>query len=170
MDVNHKGFGANFLMELWFIGALALLLLAAAISDLRFRTISNGLNISIAAAAFPLWWLMGYELWPDVALQLAAAIGVFLLFVGLFALGAMGGGDVKMIGALCLWTPLALILPALTIMAIAGGLLSAAMLVRAKWTRESSKVQVPYGVAIAAAGFWVLYKHYLNHFSFNAFA
>lgn len=152
------------------VGALALLLLAAAISDLRSRTISNRLNISIAAAAIPMWWLMGYHIWPDITFQLAATIGVFLIFVGLFAIGAMGGGDVKMIAAICLWTPLPLILPALTIMALAGGLLSAWMLIRSKWLRESSQIQVPYGVAIAAAGFWVLYKQYLNHFSFNAFA
>src|SRR4051794_40695836 len=132
-------------MGLYITGALALLLLAAAISDLRSRTISNQLNLAIGSLAIPLWWLQNYSLWPDIAFQLTAAVGVFLIFVALFAVGAIGGGDVKMIAAMCLWIPVRLILPALTIMAIAGGLLSAAMLIRSKWARESSQIQVPYG-------------------------
>ena len=155
-------------MGLFIGGALALLLLAAAISDLRSRTISNMLNLAIGTLAIPLWWLQNFSLWPDVAFQLAAAVGVFLIFLALFAMGAMGGGDVKMIAAMCLWVPVSLILPALTIMAIAGGLLSAVMLIRWKWTRESAQIQVPYGVAIAAAGLWVLYEHYFNYLFGNA--
>ena len=41
-----------------------------------------------------------------------------------------GGGDVKMIGAVMLWVPLTLFLPTLTVMALAGGILSAAMLLK----------------------------------------
>jgi prepilin peptidase CpaA len=143
---------------------LAALMIAAAISDLRSRTISNGLNGVIALLAIPFWIATGLSAWPDMPIQLGAAFGVFLIFAGLFAIGAMGGGDVKMIGAVMLWIPLPLFLPTLTVMAIAGGLLSGAMLIHIKMRPSEKPVEVPYGVAIAAAGLWALHQHYLNQF------
>ena len=143
---------------------LGLLMIAAAISDVRSRTISNQLNAAMALLAIPFWIASGLALWPDVPIQFGAAFLVFLLFAGLFAIGAMGGGDVKMIGAVMLWIPLPLFLPMLTIMAIGGGLLSAAMLIHMKLRPSDKPVEVPYGVAIAAAGLWALHQHYLNQF------
>ena len=143
---------------------LAALMIAAAVSDLRSRTISNGLNAAMALLAVPFWFASGLAPWPDAALQFGAAFAVFLAFVGLFAVGAMGGGDVKMIGAVMLWVPLGLFLPTLTVMAIGGGILSAIMLVHMKIRPSEKPVEVPYGVAIAVAGLWALYQHYLNHF------
>ena len=143
---------------------LAALMVAAAVSDLRSRTISNGLNAAMALLAIPFWFASGLAPWPDAALQFGAAFAVFLVFVGLFALGAMGGGDVKMIGAVMLWVPLALALPTLTVMAIGGGVLSAIMLIHKKIRPSDGPVEVPYGVAIAVAGLWALHQHYLNHF------
>lgn len=78
---------------------LGVLMIAAAISDLRSRTISNELNAVIALLAIPFWIASGLAAWPDVPIQFGAALAVFLVFAGLFAIGAMGGGDVKMIGA-----------------------------------------------------------------------
>ena len=97
-------------------------------------------------------------------LQFGAAFAVFLVFAGLFAIGAMGGGDVKMIGAVMLWIPLSLFMPTLTVMAIGGGILSAAMLIHMKLRPSDKPVEVPYGVAIAAAGLWALHQQYLNQF------
>ena len=137
---------------------LGLLMIAAAISDIRSRTISNQLNAAMALLAIPFWIASGLAFWPDVAIQLGAALLVFLLFAGLF------GGDVKMIGAVMLWIPLPLFLPMLMVMAIGGGLLSAAMLIHMKLRPSERPVEVPYGVAIAAAGLWALHQHYLNQF------
>ena len=147
---------------------LAVLMIFAAVSDLRTRTISNGLNTAIALLAIPFWIASGLALWPEIAIQFGAAFAVFLVFAGLFALGAMGGGDVKMIGGVMLWIPLPLFFPMLTIMAIGGGILSAAMLVHSKIRPSDNMIEVPYGVAIAAAGLWALHQHYLNHFQFIA--
>src|SRR3546814_796098 len=138
---------------------LGLLMIAAAISDVRSRTISNELNAGMALLAIPFWIASGLAPWPDVAIQFGAAFLVFLLFAGLFAVGAMGGGDVKMIGAVMLWIPLPLFLPMLMVMAIAGGLLSGAMLIHMKLRRTQHPPEVPYGVAIAAAGLWALHPH-----------
>lgn len=151
-------------ITLGLMAALAVLMIAAAVSDLRTRTISNRLNAAIALLAPFFWLATGLSPWPDMLWQIGAALAVFLLFVGLFAIGAIGGGDVKMIGAVMLWLPLALMLPALTVMAIAGGLLSVVMLIQHRWRPSELSKQVPYGVAIAAAGLWALHQHYLNHF------
>ena len=143
---------------------LGVLMIAAAISDLRSRTISNELNAAIALLAIPFWIASGLAAWPDVPIQFGAAFAVFLVFAGLFAIGAMGGGDVKMIGAVMLWIPLPLFMPTLTVMAVGGGILSAIMLIYMKLRPSEKAAEVPYGVAIAAAGLWALHQQYLNHF------
>ena len=143
---------------------LGALMIAAAISDLRSRSISNELNAAIALLAIPFWIATGLAFWPDVPIQFGAAFAIFLIFAGLFAVGAMGGGDVKMIGAVMLWIPLPLFVPMLTIMAVAGGILSAVMLIHMKLRPSDKPVEVPYGIAIAAAGLWALHQQYLNQF------
>lgn len=151
-------------ISLGLMAILGLLMIAAAISDLRSRTISNELNAAIALLAIPFWIASGLALWPDMPVQFGAAFAVFLVFAGLFAIGAMGGGDVKMVGAVMLWIPLPLFLPMLTVMAVGGGILSAVMLIHMKIRRSETPVEVPYGVAIAAAGLWALHQQYLNQF------
>ena len=152
------------MISLGLMAVLGLLMIAAAISDLRSRTISNELNAAMALLAIPFWVATGLSLWPDIPIQFGAAFAVFLVFAGLFAIGAMGGGDVKMIGAVMLWVPLPLFLPMLTVMAVGGGILSAVMLVRMKMRPSDKPVEVPYGVAIAAAGLWALHQQDLNQF------
>ncbi len=151
-------------ISLGLMAILGLMMIAAAISDLRSRTISNELNAAMALLAIPFWIATGLAFWPDVLIQFGAAFAVFLVFTGLFAIGAMGGGDVKMIGAVMLWIPLPLFMPMLTIMAIGGGILSAVMLIHLKLRPSDKAVEVPYGVAIAAAGLWALHQQYLNQF------
>ncbi len=151
-------------ISLGLMAMLAVLVIAAAVSDLRSRTISNGLNGTIALLAIPFWLVSGLSAWPDMTVQVGAAVLVFLLFTGLFFLGGMGGGDVKMIGAMMLWIPLPLFMPTLTVMAIAGGILSAVMLIHVKMRPSDKPIEVPYGVAIAVAGLWALHQQYFNQF------
>ena len=152
------------LYSLGLMALLGLLMVCAAISDLRSRSISNELNALMAVLAIPFWIAAGLSAWPDMAIQFGAAFAVFLAFVGLFAIGAMGGGDVKMIGAVMLWIPLPLFLPTLTVMAVGGGILSAVMLINMNLRPSAKPPEVPYGVAIAAAGLWGLHQQYLNQF------
>ncbi|WP_156678351.1 A24 family peptidase [Sphingomonas profundi] len=144
----------------WPIAALAallsLLLLAAAYTDLRSRTIANPLNAAIALLAPLWWWAHGLPLWPDVAWQIGLALMVFALFAGAFALGMMGGGDVKMIGALALWLPPYGLARMLVVMALAGGVLTLLMLAAHRLRKREGQPEIPYGLAIAAAGLWVI--------------
>jgi prepilin peptidase CpaA len=102
------------------------------------------------------WWANGLSPWPDMALQLAVALAVFAPFVLLFALGWMGGGDVKMIGALALWLPLGAFVQMLVIMSIAGGVITAVLMIEARLRRREGALEVPYGIAIAAAALFAL--------------
>ena len=154
-----QGVGADLL-----IAVLAAMLIVAAAGDLRTRTISNKLNIAIALCAIPFWWLAELPVWPDVAMRIGIALLLFALFAALFAIGAMGGGDVKLIAALALWLPPLAVLKLLVIMSIAGGALTLAMLVRHRLSKSQRQLEIPYGVAIAFGGIWLISEPILNQF------
>jgi prepilin peptidase CpaA len=144
---------------------LGLLLLAAAVIDVRTYTIPNRLNLVIALLAPLFWWSAGLEPWPDVALRVGVAIALFGLLAAAFAAGMMGGGDVKLAAALALWFPPLATLKLLVVMSLAGGVLTAVMLLRHRLKRSEGKVMSPYGVAIAVGGWAILAERYLNHFA-----
>ncbi|EKU76632.1 MULTISPECIES: A24 family peptidase [Sphingobium] len=147
------------------IAALGILLIAAAITDLRARIISNRLNLGVAALA-PLWWIAcGLPLWPGMAVQLLVGLLVFVLFAALFAFGMMGGGDVKLLGALALWFPWQAVLTLLTLMAILGGAVTIVTVIHHRLRRKQGPPEIPYGVAISIAALWLLGERYLNQFA-----
>lgn len=152
------------LFATFLFGVLALLLLSAGIEDARTRNIANWKNITIAALAPLWWWAHAMPFWPDVAIQVGVALLVFAFFAGAFALGQMGGGDVKLIGALALWLPVVPLMWMLVIMSLLGGVLTL-LLVAEKWIRRGGKpLEIPYGVAIAIAALLVLREPIINHF------
>ncbi len=141
--------------------ALAIALVMVAIGDIRHRRISNVLNATIALGA-PLFWVAsGMALWPDIVTQLGLALGVFAICCGLNALGWLGGGDVKLLGALALWLTPLVFLDFLLAMAIFGGAIAIIFVIRRKIWRPETTGSLPYGVAITAGGLWVLGWTYL---------
>ena len=146
-----------------FLGVLlAPALLYAAYGDWLRRDIPNKLNAAIALTAPLYWWAAGFSLWPEIAIIVALALALFILFTFAFAIGAMGGGDVKMIAALALWmTPLQLPVM-LIVMAIAGGVLTLAMLIHHRLSPKTQKPEIPYGIAIATGGLWVVLNEILT--------
>lgn len=143
------------------LGGLALALLYAAFTDIKSRTISNHLNLAIALAAPLFWWASGVDLWPGAAIHLGVAVATFAVTAGLFAIKMMGGGDVKLLTALALWIEPSWFLQLIIIMALAGGVLTIIMGAYHFMKRQRDKLAVPYGVAIAFAGLWILSIHYL---------
>jgi len=146
--------------------ALAIALLVAAATDWRRRQIDNWLNLGIALAA-PVYWLAkGLPLWaplwnPSIVLQIGVGVAAFAVFAAFFALKWMGGGDVKLLTALALWIEPEWFVRLLVVMALVGGVLT---LVMGMWhitRRQRDRLSIPYGVAIASAGLWVLGTHYL---------
>ncbi|QIG54849.1 peptidase [Altererythrobacter sp. BO-6] len=143
------------------LAGLAIALLFAAFTDLRRRQIDNWLNAGIALAAPIFWWSSGLSLWPGVALQFGVALAAFAVFAGLFALKMMGGGDVKLLTALALWIEPTWFLKLLVVMALTGGVLTVVMGAWHIMRRERDRIKIPYGVAIAIGGLWVLGTQYL---------
>lgn len=147
------------------ICVLAAMILLAAAWDLRKREIPNGLNAAIALLAIPFWLASDLAIWPDMAMRVGIAALVLGLFVIAFAIGAMGGGDVKMVAAVALWLPPQAVVVLLVIMSLAGGLLTAVMLVRHRLAKAQHQLEIPYGVAIAIGGFWLIGERFLNQFA-----
>ncbi len=139
---------------------LAGLLLSAGLEDVRVREIANWKNAAIALLAPLWWWATGLTPWPDVVVQLGMAAAVFGLFAAAFSLGLMGGGDVKMIGALALWFPFTIFSQLLVTMSLVGGIVTIALLIDRRIRK--CEVEVPYGVAIAIAGLLTLNEPVLN--------
>jgi prepilin peptidase CpaA len=147
------------------LATLAFLLLWAAATDLRSRTIANRLNLVIALLAPAYWWASGLAFWPDMAVQLAVAACVFAFFAFMFVMGWMGGGDVKLLAALALWLPLYSMVQLLVAMSLLGGLLTLAVIALHRVRKIKTSPEIPYGVAIACAGLWVIGERYLNQFA-----
>jgi prepilin peptidase CpaA len=146
------------------LGLLAALLVAAALCDLRKREIPHWNVIAIALLAPAFWWVSGLGLWPDVASQVGVALIVFALFAAMFAFGWMGGGDVKLLTALSLWLPWQAVVVMLVIMSLAGFVLTIGYVIWHRARRAGATPEIPYGVAIAFAGLWLISERFLNQF------
>lgn len=147
---------------------LSAILLAAAISDILTRRIPNWMNGFLALAFLPVAILSGLSLvdfgWHLLAGYIALGAGF-----GMHALRWIGGGDVKLFAGTALWLGLPDLLPLLAATSVVGGLLAVFFLLFQQlrcsprflflqpWIGSGKlKTGVPYGVAIALAGIWVL--------------
>jgi prepilin peptidase CpaA len=142
---------------------LGVILVLAGVEDARSREIANWKNAAIACLAPLWWWAQGLSPWPDVALQIGLALVVFGIFAAAFAGGWMGGGDVKMIGALALWLPFTPLISMLIVMSLLGGALTIVMVAESALRRRGTRPEVPYGVAIAIAALLTLREPIINH-------
>ena len=147
------------------LGILALLLVVAAVIDVRTFTISNRLNLGVALMAPLYWWSAHLPLWPDIGIQVAIAAGVFALLAVAFYAGMMGGGDVKLAAALALWFSPQSTLRFLVFMSIAGGVLTLVVVGLHRLKKKPGKPEIPYGVAIAVGGLLILIQRFLNQFA-----
>ena len=92
---------------------LAALLVVAAWQDLRTLHISNNLPLSVVGA-FVAWSILGLVAGTltveGIALSIGCAAMLFLVGAAGFAVGMMGGGDVKLAAAVALFAGPALVL------------------------------------------------------------
>lgn len=158
--MEHLPFALN---AQFFALCLTLMLLGVVRYDLTRYIIPNSLNMAI----FMLYLPAIYFLKLDAVSGLMAAGAVLLVGFGIFALGFMGGGDIKLLVALSLWTGFGEKLAYFLILTcLLGGVLSVvAIVLRAAFAPMWPKLfptiaiprillrgePVPYGIAIACA-------------------
>jgi prepilin peptidase CpaA len=154
--------------------AVAVLLAWAVATDIGARLIPNAVPAGIA-----LLWALSALAGPGGA---GAAAGGFLAGLATFAaglpvyrLGLLGGGDVKLLSALALWAGPGDLAALVLVTAVAGGALALAWIALDKvgpWlpaaidrivqhgggpAARGRRPSLPYGVAIAAAGLWLIH-------------
>lgn len=158
-------------LQLLLVVAVAGLLLVACWQDLATRTLPEGVNITLALLGLALHFHSG-----GLVAALVAAGFVFALGVLVWWLGAIGGGDVKLLAACALLVGAPGVPVLLLAMALAGGVLSLAYLVGRRWPpapvpraaglpgrvwrAEARRLgrggPLPYGLAIAAGTLFTL--------------
>ena len=163
------------LLHVTCLALMAALLIGAGAQDLRSMQIANGFSLAIASL-FVVWAAVGLAggqmSLEGVALSLACGTVVFGVGAAAFAIGTLGGGDVKLLAAVSLFAGPQRVSSFLIITAIAGGLLGLAILAGAPIgrpatagggpLRERLRGGLPYGPAIAAGGLWVAASLGLN--------
>lgn len=151
--------------------ALTALFIAVIITDATRYVIPNTLNLAILALYPVLFFINPPEPWWT---GLAAFAAMFVLGLGIFALGIMGGGDVKLMTVSMIWTGWGMASIAfLLYTALAGGVLAIAItfvrrvimpiLVKRSPGRAIPRVflrkqPIPYGLAVASGFLLVLYQ------------
>ena len=161
-------------MERYFLVGAVLVALVGAVTDVRTARIPNRLTYTALLAALPLRTvLLGLSGLKSGAIGMLVAGGLFLL---LYTLGAMGGGDMKLMAAVGAWVGSTEVMTLILAAALAGGVLAIGRIIfrnmvgetlrntiRLIYYRLTSGLQphpelnvqtsgsqrVPYGVAIA---------------------
>ena len=148
-------------LQLPFLAVLPALAIVAALKDLTSMKIPNWISGLLILGFFPAALALGLPP-AAIGLHLAVAVAALLIGMGLFALNLLGGGDVKLMAAACLWLGLAGSGVFVLATAVVGGVFSLALLVSRAWLQPyvgagpgwlvqlmEPKGHIPYGVAIA---------------------
>jgi prepilin peptidase CpaA len=140
----------------------------AAVSDMVSMTIANRVSVILVVAFAVAAPLTGMD-WAAYGWHFAAGALVLAVTFGLFAVGAMGGGDAKLLAATAVWMGMSMeLLQYLVFGAVIGGLLTLLIILyRASPLSALTgnylllrhfadrKTGIPYGVALGAAGLLV---------------
>jgi prepilin peptidase CpaA len=152
------------------LAVTACALVWAAVSDFRLYLIPNRISLIIVAAFvfaacfMPISFLTGGVL---------TGLGVFAMAVFFFARGWMGGGDVKLLGAMALWVGPSFLSPFAVGTCMSGAALGILMLSPLKRLmplpsadalslaggETAARQPMPFGVAIAIGGISVLARY-----------
>lgn len=151
----------------------SILMIYAALSDLRSYTLPNFISIILVVGALAIFAVIQPPL-ELFAWHLGVAAVVFVIGFIMFMTGIFGGGDVKVISALALWFGPGNFISFFTYMAIFGGVLAVILLIfrripLSEKYKENKTINglhdknegIPYGVAIAIAALIEFPKTYI---------
>lgn len=140
----------------------------AAISDLLFMTIANRVSIILVAAFAAVAPMTGMD-WTTYAMHFAAGGLVLVVTFAMFAIGAMGGGDAKLLPATAVWMGLGVpLVQYLVFASVLGGVLTLGLILyrrsaMAVFTGNNlflrnladERAGIPYGIALGISGLLV---------------
>ena len=148
-------------LQLLLLAVLPALVIVAGLKDLTSMKIPNWISGLLILGFFPAALSLGVPP-AAIGLHVVIAVAALLIGMGLFALNLLGGGDVKLMAAACLWLGLSGSGVFVLATAVVGGVFSLALLVSRAWLRPyvgagpgwlvqlmEPKGHIPYGVAIA---------------------
>jgi prepilin peptidase CpaA len=160
---------------------LPLCLAFAAISDLVSMTIPNRVSGVILASFVVLAPLSGLA-WPEIGMNLVAGLAVFGACFALFALNVMGGGDAKLLTAAAIWFGFnqSLLVFLVTVGYVGGAVTLVFLLLRSQAGSVMAMgiplppslvnaKKIPYGIAIAIAGFLTFEQAPIHLLAMKAF-
>jgi len=156
--------------ELLVVFVMPALLAAAAGWDLASYTIPNVLSLALVGAFAVFAFAIGMT--PGtIGMHLLAGILALAVGFALFALGYVGGGYVKLFGAIVLWLGFRNLLDFAFLVSVFGGALALLLLSLRRWPLPAalmgqswlvrlhdSRSGIPYGIALAA-GALILLPH-----------
>jgi prepilin peptidase CpaA len=146
----------------------------AALSDMLSMTIVNRVSLLLIGTFVVIAPFTGMD-WQQFMTHLAAFAIVLAVCFSLFAIGAMGGGDAKLLASTALWFGLSFtLLQYLLVASALGGVLTLSIL---KYRRSSvavfasqvdflhrmadPKEKIPYGIALGCAGLMMFPESWL---------
>ncbi|MEM5502870.1 prepilin peptidase [Ahrensia kielensis] len=154
----------------------------AALSDIFSMTIANKVSALLIATFLVVAPFIGLS-WHDFGLHLMAFAVVLSVTFAMFALGAMGGGDAKLLASSALWMGFSEhLLNYILMSAMAGGVLAILIILLRKtsmavYAGELPMLRqvidakgIPYGVALAVGGLFAFPDSPAMIFALNYFA
>ena len=145
-------------------GIYSLLLVVAALSDAWRFIVPNTIPLALTGLFLGAAGVLPAEVtWPS---HLGAAAAVLAAGMALFRWGRLGGGDVKLIAAVALWTGFAHLADLLVAVSLAGGALALGLVLARRLARAVVAgtplprllvvgESIPYAVAIAPGAIYV---------------
>ncbi len=155
----------SMLIVLIFVG----LMLVASWSDMTSMTIPNWISLALLGSFFVIAPFV-IDSWAEFGQHILVGLVCFIIGVGMFALGWMGGGDAKLFAATAIWWVWSDLLLYLFFTAVAGGVLALFLIMGRKffpaailttdWMYRLFKDEkkMPYGLALAFGAIMTLPK------------
>lgn len=151
------------MLEIIILLLFPLAMFYAAASDMFSMTISNKISLILIGGFIVLSWAIGMD-WQTIAWNWGLAAIVLTCGIGFFAVGLVGGGDVKLAASTSLWLGWEHTLPYLVMASFMGGVLTIlivvartkvlpAALCKVQWIARlhHKEKDVPYGIALGPA-------------------
>ena len=172
---------ASMIVAFLVLSILPLGLALAAISDLATMTIPNRVPVALLASFLILAPFSGVA-WPEIGMSLVAGLAVFGVCFALFALNVMGGGDAKLLTAAAIWFGFnhSLLVFLVTVGYVGGAVTLVFLLLRSQAGSVMAMgiplppslvnaKKIPYGIAIAIAGFLTFEQAPIHLLAMKAF-